>query len=728
MAILNSLLHPNTHPRAAQAQLHDNVWESLTSFNIGMVEGGTGIGKTRAMIAAAARRIAEQSTSVGICAPSLALLRQFAEEYRLQSTVLDLPPLRLFVGRREFVNENALTVFLETNGKAWDTPELRQWLIHGRAHDDADPADLSWQVHSILRVAPDIPADEFRLDEGCSTADRGYLAYRKQFFKGDDSSPMQPSILLFTHSMLAQDMRRRLIVAGQDETYQAMQEFYVKMCRKLKGRARTNASDADVEALHILEAEMGVALQVASDSKGILPPFSSLMVDEGHALDESFSSALSDYVSLSAVLRDIREFSSLGGRMPPGTIDAVGHAIRKLIEVAPRIDKRDAVALSSDSDNLLSAHLGAIATACESLSKPRDEDSPKFRLYMAIRRAGVLITLAITTQRRSSLLRHSPVRHLPQLIVSTSSTKTLLSRLWASLESAAVVSATLYLPTNDGPSAALMSGLLQVPTSRLTTFIPVEAPWTKRCVTGVWIAKADQAINPLWLHPPTHKVPFSKMDRTPEQLACAERVWHLELAAALKQVWETAAGGVLVLCTSYTTVDALNVLMAEHAASIVTASPKLPLRSQAVSFMAISKEGLKPLWLAIGGAWTGVDIGGHAPWREQFGQEIPAELDNVLTDLVIPRLPFGVNQSLTHMWRLRNSPTVPWDLLDAALRFKQALGRLVRRNNLPSNRRIHILDARLGDPARAARLVPFANALKKYRQFTYETKNSEPPP
>ena len=719
MAVLNSLLHPGTLPRSAQVQFYDNLWTSVKSFDVGLVEGGTGIGKTRAMISAAARRVLEQESSVGICAPSLILLRQFADEYKKQSVVTDLPPLRLFVGRREFVDESALTTFLDTTGKAWDSPEVREWLLDGGGLNDDDPTDLSWQVHSLQAISPDIPVDEFRLDEGCSVADRGYVAYRAQFFKGDETAPMVPSILLFTHAMLAQDMRRRLIVAGQDETYQAMQKFYVEICRKLKGKSRAkDVQNDDVDALHILEAEMGVALQLASDNKGILPKFRSLMVDEGHTLDESFGSALSDYVSLSAVLRDMREFTNAGGGMPAGTIEEVDTAIKKLIVNAPCVDKRDFVSLSSDTDNRLSAQIGAVATACESLSKPRDQSSDKFRLYMAIRRAGILINSAITTQRNSSLLRHSPMRHLPQLIVSTANSKTLMSRLWSSLESAAVVSATLYLPTKEGGSGGFMSGLLQIPANRLLTFIPVEAPWTKQCVKGVWVAQADPVANPFWLHPPSQKIPFSKLSRTKEEFDLAESTWHSELATEITKIWDSAEGGVMVLCTSYTTVNALKALLSDRSERIVSAAPKVAIRTQSGAFMKLtleSREGLKPLWLAVGGAWTGVDIGGHDPWREKYGTELAAEEDNVLTDLVIPRLPFGVNQSLPHLWRLRNSPTVPWDLLDAALRFKQALGRLVRRDKLPRNRRIHILDSRLGDEQRASQLIPFSKALSKYK-------------
>lgn len=68
---------------------------------------------------------------------------------------------------------------------------------------------------------------------------------------------------------------------------------------------------------------------------------------------------------------------------------------------------------------------------------------------------------------------------------------------------------------------------------------------------------------------------------------------------------------------------------------------------------------------------------------------MPAEADNVLTDVVIPRLLFGLNKSVTHEYRIRNEPATPWEIIDMVLRLKQGIGCLVRRAGLPHNRRIH---------------------------------------
>jgi CRISPR type IV-associated DEAD/DEAH-box helicase Csf4 len=505
-----------------------------------------------------------------------------------------------------------------------------------------------------------------------------------------------------------------MISAGQDENYSAMQKFYIQALRNVKGKKRIG-NENDFEAISILETELGVALNTAADGRAILPPFISLIIDEGHLLDESFSSSLSDYVSLTSVHSDLQSFHALGGKMMAGGLEIVANSIKALIAHAPTVDRRDFVALSGDGEGKLTPHLIAIATVCDSIDGVRAAGSDKYRLSLKIRRAGVIFSASVTRNRRTSFLRHSPIRQLPQLFVSNSNVQTILSRLWTSLESAALVSATLYMPTNDGPSSNFMSSLLQIPLDRLQTFPPVHEVWSTACVEGAWLPQSSTA----WLCPPTISVAGSREKRTEQERQVAEVQWHADLASEIEKIWQFAAGGVLVLCTSYVTVQALHQMLCDkaHLANLlVAASPSHALRSQGRAFLGISHSGLKPLWLAVGSAWTGLDIGGHDPWTNLFGSELPAAEDNVLTDLVIPRVPYGTNQSLSHLWRIRNNPNVPWDLFDAALRFKQALGRLVRRDGLPNNRRIFVLDARMQDGMNGPRMTAFTQSLSKYKR------------
>lgn len=82
----------------------------------------------------------------------------------------------------------------------------------------------------------------------------------------------------------------------------------------------------------------------------------------------------------------------------------------------------------------------------------------------------------------------------------------------------------------------------------------------------------------------------------------------------------------------------------------------------------------------------------------QKRRERPGRLDNVMTDLITRKLPFGLNRSMTHRTRIERSTGVPWELLDTSMRSKQGLGSLVRCEGLPKNRRFFVLDGRLNDP------------------------------
>lgn len=725
---------PSTHPmvvlnlalgfkaRVAQATVYDNIWESISGSHIGLVEGGTGVGKTRAMLAAASRWVIERKASVGICAPTIALLRQLAREHQFQSdNGISVPPIRMFIGRREFVSEVELTEFLGASGAQWDTPEVRAWMVEGLHADHDGVIDTSWQVHSFLKVSPDFPIDEVRLSDISSVQDRGFKAYRSQFNskeKEQETVNEVPSILLFTNAMLAQDMRRKLYLANQDETYLEMQRYYHVALKNVKGKKRNDVSAIDdFEAIAVIESELGVALNTAVDGKSILPLFTGLFADEGHLLEESVSSAMSDYLSIRSVAQNLRAFKALGGKLSEDGLGIVDRAIANLISHAPGVDRRDFAALSGDTEGILTSQLAAIASVCDGISKVRDTNSEKFRLALKISRAGIILNGATSKSRAYAFLRHSPVKRLPQLMVSNANVQTILSRLWSSLDGAGVVSATLYTPTMDGPSGAFMAGLLRIPPDRLKTFAPVTAPWSTSCVEGVWLPENASD----WLHPPT--TTWGGVKRSAEALATRESAWHEELAHSLRRIWQESDGGTLVLCTSYATVNALYDLLVadgdELSNGLVKAVPKVSVASQALEFLHLCKDGKKALWLGVGSAWTGVDIGGHDPWRNIFGKAIDAADDNVLTTLVIPRVPYGTNQSLSHLWRTRNNPNVPWDLLDAALRFKQALGRLVRRDGLANNRRIYVLDARLSNPAISGQHGPFLRALDRYKKRVF---------
>lgn len=187
--------------------------------------------------------------------------------------------------------------------------------------------------------------------------------------------------------------------------------------------------------------------------------------------------------------------------------------------------------------------------------------------------------------------------------------------------------------------------------------------------------------------------------------------WCHQVANAIADIHADAIGGTLVLMTSYESVHRVAHQLIERMDALVQANANTTLAQQRNLFIELSRAGKRPVWLALGGAWTGLDING-----DHYG--IKAEADNLLTDLIIPRIPFGINRSVTHQHRMGVMNGVPWDLLDATMRFKQGVGRLVRREGLQKNRRIFVLDGRLNDHRFASYLLPVRQVIDLYPNKT----------
>jgi CRISPR type IV-associated DEAD/DEAH-box helicase Csf4 len=204
------------------------------------------------------------------------------------------------------------------------------------------------------------------------------------------------------------------------------------------------------------------------------------------------------------------------------------------------------------------------------------------------------------------------------------------------------------------------------------------------------------------------------MPPTGEQLNHEALVSWVEGVAAViaDRIAPTAAGGTLVLMTGY---ERLRLLQAQLLAInggelrerlIVQDRHVLPLSQALAEFRARAKEGARPILLGLGGAWTGIDL------RDERYSDADAHKDLLLTDLVMPALPFGLNRTTTHEAR------VAWAGFavekDQALRsFLQGLGRLVRRDGL-RHRRQWVLDGRLSDPLRRGMVSEFVRVVQDY--------------
>lgn len=127
--------------------------------------------------------------------------------------------------------------------------------------------------------------------------------------------------------------------------------------------------------------------------------------------------------------------------------------------------------------------------------------------------------------------------------------------------------------------------------------------------------------------------------------------------------------------------------------------------------MEHAAAGRRALLVATGGGWTGFDVSGK-------DAGFAPEVDNVITDLVVTRIPFAMIRSLTHRTRVENPRDAHQmhEAIVAGIMFQQGIGRLVRADGIPANRRIFVVDGRMNDPVMSGYVTPVRRAMVGYRQ------------
>ena len=702
-ASTNALVHllkrlDGIHERAEQVSAFNAIEDALRRGQIGLVEASTGVGKTLAYVYAAARWVQQEGASCCVAVPTIALMRQVIAEYRRIEAAAPLPPMRTFFGKREFVSHAEAAAFKDM--AKW--PAVQNWIEAGARPRLDDGVEPPWLAGELRMQDDSFPVSEVLLSDLSGPDDAGYRAYRAQF-----TEPAGPSLLLCTHAMLAQDMRLRLRAAARDPEYVEVNKGVFEILASLRGATGGQRAIA-AEQLDAARQQMGDVLAASDRAVGILPSYAALVVDEAHALESNFSSALSEYLSLRKVVRQLAAFRAEGGRVSAAALQEADDAVSVMQQGG---DASGLVPLRSTSMDRARAAMSALAGLLAPIAavKLRSPTPQRALLLAELRRALNLIRYTLDRGISRAFLRLSPHRSYPQLFVGRDSVDSVLQLLWSSTRAGVAISATLYLYRSTGPHAGYISGLLGISDARRSEYAPIEARWLADSIVRVDFPAGDRATR---LRPPNVR------DRlTDDESERRRTLWHDAVAEDLTRIHSDSAGGVLVLNTSYETVDALYARLAPAQEAVVRAEAGTSVAQQAKRFLELQDRGLRPLWLAVGAAWTGLDVGGHEPRTHLLGKHrLEACDDNVLTDLVITRLPFGTNNSISHLRRMKLRPTIPWDTLDAGFRFRQALGRLVRRRGLPSNRRVWVLDGRLGDSDAAAGLALFLAPLKRLQE------------
>lgn len=260
----------------------------------------------------------------------------------------------------------------------------------------------------------------------------------------------------------------------------------------------------------------------------------------------------------------------------------------------------------------------------------------------------------------------SPHRHFPTFHLGPSSVRRIIESMWGHYAAAGLVSATLFVDSPGRDGYGYMRARLALPPARTNTVSPQIAPWLKSSAT---------------LHLPTQDEAFAYIRPRVKEEAPEEHAQYCQaVAEALRRIHESAVGGTLVLFTGYGVLTDIARELAPHVSTLIVQEQFTPLSA----FEARFRREPKSLWLGTGSAWTGLNLVDHR-------RDILAVDDILLTDVVIVGLPF---RTATTTAAARQSHNFASQVIETALRLKQGIGRLVRREGL-RHRRLHILDGRI---------------------------------
>jgi Rad3-related DNA helicase len=461
--------------------------------------------------------------------------------------------------------------------------------------------------------------------------------------------------------------------------------------------ARKQIADADIVlTTHATLAADNRALIMGAPA--LLPRTLCVIIDEAHL----FESAQSNAVSLSASLLTLRsDVKALKGTTT--VVTKLSALMSKLSGLSADV-RVPASASATAADSALWAGCRAMleeardelrSQITKAGKKKKTAGEDKRRLFKIREAVSVMTSLL---EGRNGVVSVSPLRRYPSLQSGPLSVAKYLAARWGVTHCGLLLSGTLLSPTTQGMSASMIINLLRLPHDRAVVTPPVHPNWLY--ATPTLYLPGTSTFHTMM--PPVMK------DR---QSTAALTAWAESLATVFAEhIVDSAKGGTLVLMTGYERANALALALRPLAGDRLIAQSKteLPLTMALRQFNEMSEKGLRPIWIATGGAWTGIDI------VDRRFSDAEAEHDLLLTDLVIPALPFGMNRTLTHMQRVENAGFVA-EKQSALFMLRQGIGRLIRRSGL-KHRRIWVLDGRLAHPGMQAVAQEAKGMLSSYER------------
>ena len=411
-----------------------------------------------------------------------------------------------------------------------------------------------------------------------------------------------------------------------------------------------------------------------SARQSVLPPLLALLVDEAHKLDEAQTNTLSSGLHLSVLKAALAKREIWAGSA--AAVDRAMSATTSLLQALR--DLGDDVQLSGPGASVPAETASRVRTLAASTMAALKEAATSKRkegadaLANGIYLEAVRALAQVASPKSAVHVQFSPVRKYPSLVVGPATVSPFLAARWATTPAVLLTSGTLLLPTLQGLSHAAVVQALALPQDRVLRCHPIHPNWLTHTPTVYLPGKQAAA-----LLPPKAEDPPSL------------QAWAHEQARQIERAASTAAGGTLVLCSGYERVAAIaGHLGALGERLIVQDRKNAPLSACEAAFRS---HGNRPVWIATGGAWTGLDLSDRSASPED---------DLLLTDLVVTSTPFGMVHTSTHLSRVARSGFVN-EKRAALMMLRQGLGRLIRRQGV-QHRRLWFLDGRFASPQHAS--------------------------
>lgn len=429
-------------------------------------------------------------------------------------------------------------------------------------------------------------------------------------------------------------------------------------------------------------------------SAPLLPPPLALFVDEAHLLEQIQASVAAKSLSftrLFSVLRDPKWGAMRKAAPASKALASARTLVERLIELPnetplpiSRTGDLKLMKVWNEAVPLMRTLQQELSGLVKGLNSDKQAQSrAEYGKLMRYVEKGVRALEQIGKDFHGHV-EHTPKRGCISFNVGPSSVDRYLAARWATTPTAMLLSGTLHYIGAQGVNYGAIYSEMSIPVSRRAATIPMHPGWLTE--TPVVLTPSPKIFHRF--------VPPTGDDINDLSLAA----WLSECAKVVNLAAKDAAGGMLVLMTGYDRLEGLVQALQEHfprlKERLIYQTRHSRLTSNIPVFKAMARAGQRPIWIATGSAWTGLDL------ADELVDDSHARDDILLTDLVIPNLPFGLQRTTTHVNRVSRLG-FGVESLAAQRLFRQGLGRGMRRDGV-ERRRYWVIDGRLQHPVAAS--------------------------